>query len=337
MRSHEIATDTVATIKSHIRCHQAEPAHLVLDEPTWRALPRTVMKPSSERRVIATRWQQAIIQQPREHLAETGDDNHVIKIVLRSMNIRLSVAGRTVQDGIVTPGMFHVTGPTARVRCLFRGPYDVLHLHLHNDLIAECARDMTSHQAAPLCSEATPTKDPVVERLGRSLLDADEVGGSFGQLYVDCISVAIVARLLALSCQATPCERPRVAELPRWRLKRAIEFIESRLAEPISLADVASETGLTRMHFAAQFRVATGLSPHGYLLRRRIERAQEMLAGTGRSVVDIALAVGFQNQSHFTAVFKRYAGQPPQSWRRTHGTGTRDISQRTPLVACAGT
>jgi AraC-like DNA-binding protein len=87
--------------------------------------------------------------------------------------------------------------------------------------------------------------------------------------------------------------------------------------EPVSLTDVASSAGLTRMHFAAQFRAATRLRPHEYLLRRRIERAQEMLVGTGMSVVDVALSVGFQTRSHFTSVFKRYAGQTPRAWRES--------------------
>ena len=70
----------------------------------------------------------ALNELPQEFCAETADDCHVVKIVLRSMNIRLSVGGRTVQDGLAMPGMFHVTEPTVRARCLFRGPYDVLHL-----------------------------------------------------------------------------------------------------------------------------------------------------------------------------------------------------------------
>jgi transcriptional regulator GlxA family with amidase domain len=108
-----------------------------------------------------------------------------------------------------------------------------------------------------------------------------------------------------------------VAELARWRLKRAIDYVEAQLDKPVSLADVASSAGLTRMHFAAQFKAATGLRPHEYLLRRRIERAQEMLVGTDMSLVDVALSVGFQTQAHFTSVFKRYAGQSPRAWRES--------------------
>jgi AraC-like DNA-binding protein len=73
------------------------------------------------------------------------------------------------------------------------------------------------------------------------------------------------------------------------------------------------------MHFAAQFRAATGLRPHEYLLRRRIERAQELLLGSGMPVVEVALSVGFQTQSHFTSAFKRIVGQPPSAWREAQG------------------
>jgi transcriptional regulator GlxA family with amidase domain len=131
--------------------------------------------------------------------------------------------------------------------------------------------------------------------------------------------MAIVARLLALATGVVTPERSRGSKLSQWRLKRAIDYVEARLDESVSLADVASSAGLTRMHFAAQFRAATGLRPHEYLLRRRIERAQEMLVGTGMSLVEVALSVGFQTQAHFTSVFKRYAGQPPRAWRESRG------------------
>jgi AraC family transcriptional regulator len=140
-------------------------------------------------------------------------------------------------------------------------------------------------------------------------------------MYADSISIAIVARLLGRSRRVRSSGRATVNELPRWQLKRAIEYVESHISGPVSLADVASATGLSRMHFAAQFKAATGLRPHEYLLRRRVERAQEMLVGTGMSVVDVAQSVGFQNQSHFTSVFKRFAGEPPRTWLRSYGDG----------------
>jgi AraC family transcriptional regulator len=291
--------------------------NIIADEAEWRALRQTSATALPDPRVIATRWH-ARGERTVEFGAETTADCHVVKIVLRTMSIRFSVSGRTVQDGITTPGTVHVTEPAVPVRCLFRGPYDVLHLHVPNTLLAECARDMAGHQAPVLCSQAVPSKDVVVDSLGRALLEANQIGGSLGQLYADCISIAIVARLVASAMREATAERPKVGKLAQWRLKRAIDYVEARLDEPVSLADIAASAGLTRMHFAAQFRATTGLRPHEYLLRRRIERAQEMLAATGMSLVDVALSVGFQTQSHFTSVFKRYTGQPPHAWRESH-------------------
>jgi len=79
------------------------------------------------------------------------------------------------------------------------------------------------------------------------------------------------------------------------------------------------------MHFAAQFRTAVGMRPHEYLLKRRIERAEELLKQARVSLVEVALTVGFQTQAHFTTVFKRFAGDTPYQWRSAW------LAQTTPL------
>jgi AraC family transcriptional regulator len=299
-----------------VQCGLMHRTNIVDDESDWRVPRQSSTMSSSASKVVATRWQ-ACRERTHELSAETPADSHIIKIALRNTNIRFSVAGRIVQDGAIPPGTVHVTEPGVSVRCMFRAPYDVLHLHVPNILIAECARDMKGQVAPALCSKFAPGKDMMVDSLGRALLDADWMGGSSGQLYADSISIAIVTRLLASANRTATTERSKGGALARWRLKRAIDFVEARLDKPVSLADMASSAGLTRMHFAAQFRAATGLRPHEYLLRRRIERAQEMLNGTGMSLVDVARSVGFQTQAHFTSVFKRYAGQPPRVWRES--------------------
>jgi AraC family transcriptional regulator len=107
--------------------------------------------------------------------------------------------------------------------------------------------------------------------------------------------------------------------LQKWRLKRVIEHVEVNLAQRVTLADMAAAAGFTRMYFAAEFRAATGMRPHHYLLRRRIERARELLRNPEFALVEVALSVGFQTQAHFTTVFKRFAGMTPHRWRR-HGS-----------------
>jgi len=107
-----------------------------------------------------------------------------------------------------------------------------------------------------------------------------------------------------------------LAPLPIWRLRKVKAHIESEIAAPLRLKDLATVAGLSCMHFAAQFRVATGFRPHEYVLIRRIERAKALIEGNDMSFVEVALDVGFQSQAHFCTIFKRMTGMTPSCWRQ---------------------
>jgi AraC-like DNA-binding protein len=291
------------------------PPAVIPAETAWRRPPAS---PGSVRpAILATRWESSE-HRIHEVSAETAADCYLIGLVLRPTDIRLSVSGQVVQDGVASAGMIHVSEPSASAHCLFRGPYDLLHLHVPNDVLIECAGRHSDGNAIILRSRSTLERDPIALQLGLALLKAEEFGNAFGQIYADGISLAIVTRLLALQAKGqTSGGRNEVVALSKWRLKRAIEFIDAHLDEPVSLAEVAAATGLSRMHFAAQFKAATGYRPHEYLLRRRISRAQEVMAASDVPLVQVSLQVGFQSQAHFTTVFKRIVGQPPHAWRRS--------------------
>jgi AraC-like DNA-binding protein len=160
-------------------------------------------------------------------------------------------------------------------------------------------------------------RDPTIDQLTRALITAGSVAREFGSLHADAIGLAIVTRLLALcrECYVPAADRRHTA-LQKWRLKRVIDYVDGHLGRPIRLPDLAAAAGLTRMHFAAQFRAATGMRPHHYVLQRRIDRARELLRNPEAALVDVALSVGFQTQAHFTTVFRRFVGQTPHRWRR---------------------
>jgi AraC-like DNA-binding protein len=294
---------------------------LVKDETGWRAGGiATAPWSTGPGRVVSSRWRSA--SQRTQEFTAGARDHHVVAIALRGIDMRLTVAGRPVHDGVATSGAFHLTAAGDPVRCLFRGPYDVLHLYLPTSLVKAVAEGAPGTAVVTLSSGDRLCRDAIVESLGRSLVQADAAGDELGSLFADSVGVALTARLLALSRAATPTQRRTTAGLVRWRLKRAIDYIESRLEEPPRLAEVASATGLTRMHFAAQFRATTGLRPHEYMLRRRIDRAKDMLAETSMSVLEVALSVGFQSPSHFSTVFKRFTGEAPFAWRQSQSAPT---------------
>lgn len=95
--------------------------------------------------------------------------------------------------------------------------------------------------------------------------------------------------------------------------------VERDYAQPLTLDDLAEPSGLSRFHFAAMFKQTFGVPPHRYIVQRRIEVASRLLLQTGQSVAEIALAVGYENASHFARVFARETGQSPAVFRRMGG------------------
>lgn len=172
--------------------------------------------------------------------------------------------------------------------------------------------------------KATPVlqleADAVIERLVSVLAIASKMSAPCVE---EPIVEAISLRLSVISRQQAPQPATRQQRLPVWRLRRVTDLVNERLDTGISLAEMASAAGLSPMYFAAQFKVATGMRPHHYLLAQRIARAKHLLEETNDTIMDIAIAVGFQTQAHFATVFKHHENMTPRQWRdlrapRTH-------------------
>jgi transcriptional regulator GlxA family with amidase domain len=96
--------------------------------------------------------------------------------------------------------------------------------------------------------------------------------------------------------------------------------MRANLAETLQLSQLAAISGLSTSHFGRAFKASTGLPPHRWHLKQRIEHACAMLADAGASLADVAYATGFADQSHFTRVFSRMIGMSPGAWRRWQAT-----------------
>jgi AraC-like DNA-binding protein len=98
-------------------------------------------------------------------------------------------------------------------------------------------------------------------------------------------------------------------------LLRARDLADARYADPLGVDELAAAAGLSRAHFSREFRRAFGVSPHAYLLTRRLERAATLLRTTDRSVVEVCFAVGLQSLGSFTSSFTRTYGVSPTAYR----------------------
>ena len=116
--------------------------------------------------------------------------------------------------------------------------------------------------------------------------------------------------------------------LAPWQLRLARNTFDRHLDGSFSLTALARECLLSRSYFSRAFTRSTGLTPHRWLVRRRIEVAKEMMDDQRLSLAEIALACGFADQSHFTRNFSKACGTTPGSWRRSQADKARQSRSR---------
>jgi transcriptional regulator GlxA family with amidase domain len=108
-----------------------------------------------------------------------------------------------------------------------------------------------------------------------------------------------------------------------WQIRRVNTHIQANLDAAIRVKELAKLVKLSSFHFCRAFRDSFDDSPHGYLMRRRLERAQGLMLTTNASLGQIAADCGLADQAHFNKLFRRFVGESPGMWRRARATEPR--------------
>lgn len=244
---------------------------------------------------------------PVSWAATTPLSTYTVLLLLDNARLSLQSDTHSLAERACDAGSYYVScpGDTVSVHC--PGPCRALHVAVPVQLFWSGADDNFS------CFSMGPARDTLLLQLARTLLETQS-GARESQLTTQLMDL-LVDRLRHLRAQVGPTAAVRKRTvLPHWRLRSVDSYVKAHLSNTITLNDMAAAAGLSPMHFAAQFRAATGYRPHHYLLLCRMERAKQLMAEVPRSMLDIALEVGFHTQSHFTTVFKRLTGKTPRQW-----------------------
>jgi AraC family transcriptional regulator len=159
-------------------------------------------------------------------------------------------------------------------------------------------------------------RDSELVSLGWAIKREMELDYPSGRLYLDGLALAAASRLVARHSSAARQVASPEQGLSGRRLKTLLSFIEERLAEDLSLEQIAQVVGLSQSHVKTQFRKALGMPVHQYVIQRRVERAKMLLLEKGLSMADIAQAAGFAHQSHMARHMRRVLGVPPLVLKR---------------------
>jgi AraC family transcriptional regulator len=195
----------------------------------------------------------------------------------------------------------------------WRGRKDSLHIYLEPGVVARVAALAFDLDPARLTVPPLDALDLPHLRAAMWAVDAElTVGGAGGRLAAESLANVLAVHLIRQVSAPRRPERGRDGVLPRGRLRAVAEYIEGHLDAGLTLDQMAAVARLSAYHFARQFKAATGLPPHQYVLARRVERAQQLLQGGGDlSLAQVAARSGFSDQSRFSHHFKRLVGVTP--------------------------
>jgi AraC family transcriptional regulator len=197
------------------------------------------------------------------------------------------------------------------------GCKDELHIFLEAGVVKRVAAEAFDLDPArltipPLDGLDLPPLRAVMGAVGAELT----AGAPGGRLAAESLATVLAVQLLRHSLAPRPPARGRDSALPRAGLRAVIEYIEAYLDADLTLAQLAAVAHRSAYHFARQFKAATGMPPHQYVIARRVARAQQLLhPDQDFALAEIAVRVGFADQSQFSQHFKRVVGVTPRQFR----------------------
>ena len=140
-------------------------------------------------------------------------------------------------------------------------------------------------------------------------------GNPHGALYANSLSIAFAAYLFSQHAdggRVVPRER---GTLRAHQKAAVLDVIQQRLGGDLALDDLAAAAGVSRFHFVRLFKNTFGVTPHHFVLDRRIEAAARLLENTSLPLAEVAAQTGFSSQSHLGSAMRRSLGRTPAQWR----------------------
>jgi AraC family transcriptional regulator len=214
------------------------------------------------------------------------------------------------------PTFAYVLPPGTRIgfRLKEASEYRQLSVELQPDFVVDAAGLETS--ASFDVVETWDYRDPLSWQLARVIYDECASRTPQGILYTETAATLLAMHLVRNLSTVTPLLKEiRRGGLSPSRLRRACDYMMSRLREDISLREVAASVQLSTGHFSTAFKQSLNVAPHVWLRRQRIERAKTLLHDPSLDLTQIAIILGYANQSSFGVAFKRETGLTPIQWR----------------------
>ncbi|HEX7304942.1 AraC family transcriptional regulator [Lentzea sp.] len=224
-----------------------------------------------------------------------------------------SGTGKGRRHALVAPGTSSVNAPNREVRARWRSssrvPFRSVHLSLATSVV-EQTREALGRPSRSVDPDYLRRDDAFVEAAVTELGRAARLG--LPALHAQTVAQSVASHLLL----GTAAENDRLGGgLPAPVLGVVVDLMHERLADPLTLDELAAAAHLSRHHFLRRFAASTRTTPMRYLTSLRLQRAQELLQNDDLTVQAVAARCGYPNPAHFTSAFRREHGLTPSAYR----------------------
>lgn len=250
-----------------------------------------------------------------------SEDAYLVSLKFRDYpNCECWERGRCVVKTDVHSGATYLYDLKRDPRYVIDKPFHSLFFYLPRSALDDVAKQVGAARIGELAYEpGIGHNDLIVRHLGASLLEALHRADETNQLFIDHMLHALTVHVAQTYGGMRRSAEPARGGLAPRHMNRACERLKSNLAGKLSLEQIAAEFGLSVDHFSRAFRISSGLPPHQWLLRQRVETAKQLMTVRDLPLSEVAKSAGFANQSHFTRVFSTIVGVSPGAWRREAG------------------
>jgi AraC family transcriptional regulator len=253
-------------------------------------------------------------REPAGEMPQTELDRHVLVICLGNFRASFDIEGSWQHRDYAAGDIALFSASESLPKTQFYSAVSLLELFLDPIALVQNADDGKNVKPLELLTHLQ-FRDPLIYQMGLALMGELEAGGADSGLYAESMATALSVHLLRRYSSPSLEMKNYRGGLSRSQLKTAIAYIRDRLDHNLSLAELAASIHLSPHYFASLFKQSTGLTPYQYIIQCRIEQAKALLRQSELPLVDVARQVGFQNQSHFTRVFRQYVNVTPKVYR----------------------
>lgn len=287
--------------------------HGILRQPWIKPL-RTSAGLGWERLYVSTQPEQPF------HESFGGAASHMLILHIDGpVPVRRGHRGLTSACTVPPGGMFlHPAGTELDVE--LGGKLNTVHVYLADTVLQQAADEGAAASAGrPVrLAEEFGRTDPLLEQLVLALDAVVRSPEPSARTYIDQLTLTLAAQLAHHHSTRAHTAIPALAPGLTDRQFAAVrELMEARLAEPLPLGDMAAAAGLSISQLARSFKARTGLPPHRYLMRLRVEQAARLLRTGTTPIADVAVSCGFSHQEHLTRALRASLGTTPAALRRS--------------------